>query len=268
MNLKQFEYVLTVNKEGCFSKAAEVLNISQPSLSQYIKKLENELGVILFDRSGGNVRLTDAGRVYVDAGKKILDIKHNMALQFMDISENKIGTLIIGTSPYRSAVMMPEVVKEFKKNYSGITLIIEERNTDELLESLEHGESDVVFTVYEEKINEFNYETVGEEEILLAVPSFYENLTSECREDKKYPTIDITALHNFGFVSIKDTQYMQRALKSVGEEYDFNIKTNVVVNSLEAQISMVRKGVGIALVPSGIEALCAKDEVDFYGDIL
>ena len=57
MNLKQFKYVLTIAKAGSISKAADELNISQPSLSQYVKKIETELDVELFDRTNGNCRL-------------------------------------------------------------------------------------------------------------------------------------------------------------------------------------------------------------------
>ena len=62
MNTKQLKYVLVLAREGTFSRAAEALEISQPSLSQYIKKIESQLGMQLFDRTNGDVRLTDAGR--------------------------------------------------------------------------------------------------------------------------------------------------------------------------------------------------------------
>ena len=61
MNERQFRYVVALAEKGSFSRAAEVLNVSQPSLSQYIKRIENEVGMRLFERTGGNVRLTDAG---------------------------------------------------------------------------------------------------------------------------------------------------------------------------------------------------------------
>ena len=73
MNTKQLKYVIVLAREGSFSKAAESLGITQPSLSQYVKKIEKEIGLELFDRTGGNLRLTDAGRVYIDAGQKILE---------------------------------------------------------------------------------------------------------------------------------------------------------------------------------------------------
>lgn len=92
MNMKQFRYVLILADKGSFSKVAEGLNVSQPSLSQYIKRIEHDLGVILFDRTGGNVRLTDAGRVYIEAGKKILDTERQMQKQFSDLTANQAGS--------------------------------------------------------------------------------------------------------------------------------------------------------------------------------
>lgn len=264
MNLKQFKYVLTLNNEGCFSKAADVLNISQPSLSQYIKKIEKELGVILFDRSGSNVRLTDAGKVYIEAGKKILDIKREMSLRFMDIAENKIGTITIGTSPYRSSVMMPRIAKEFKKLYPGITLVIEEGNTDELMEGTLRGEYDLSLTVFEQQILNFDLEKITEEEFILAVPSSFEKLEGESLPNRKYKAIDISQLGGIDFVMIKDSLFMQRTLNTLGEKYKLDFNTSIVANSLEAQFAMVRAGLGVALVPSGIEMLCASGEVDFY----
>ena len=86
MNLKQFRYVLTLADEGSFSRAAETLNIKQPSLSQYIKKIEKEVGMELFDRSGGDVRLTDAGRAYIDIGRKMLDLEHQLEGRFSDLA--------------------------------------------------------------------------------------------------------------------------------------------------------------------------------------
>ena len=74
MNTRQFQYVLTLAREGSFSRAAETLHISQPSLSQYIKKIEREIGLELFDRSNGDVRITDAGKIYLKASQQILAI--------------------------------------------------------------------------------------------------------------------------------------------------------------------------------------------------
>ena len=104
MNSKQIQYVLTLAYERSFSKAAEALNITQPSLSQYIKKIEKEVGLPLFDRTNGIVRLTDAGRIFVEAGRAIIDLEHRMEVSFSDLAANKTGSLIIGAAPYRAEI--------------------------------------------------------------------------------------------------------------------------------------------------------------------
>lgn len=109
MNTKQFQYVLALAQEGSFSKAADTLNITQPSLSQYIKKIEKQIGLVLFDRTNGDVRLTDAGKVYIETGRKILDLEHRMENSFTDLSNYKTGSLIIGAAPYRAASMLPTI---------------------------------------------------------------------------------------------------------------------------------------------------------------
>ena len=97
MNTRQLRYVQVLAKTGSFSRAAEELNITQPSLSQYIKKIEREIGLPLFDRTESFVRLTDAGRVYIDAGRKILDLEHRMETQIADLQAWESGSVIVGT---------------------------------------------------------------------------------------------------------------------------------------------------------------------------
>lgn len=113
-NFKQFQYVLTLAHEGSFSRAADTLNITQPSLSQYIKKIEREIGAELFDCMNGDVRLTDAGRAYIEIGRKMLDLEHQMEEKLSDIASYRSGTISIGISAHRLVALMPSVVKKFK----------------------------------------------------------------------------------------------------------------------------------------------------------
>ncbi len=138
MNVKQFKYVLTLSKTLNFTLASDELGITQPSLSQYIKKIEKEIGMDLFIRNGQAIRLTDAGRVFLEAGRKIMDIEHRMQSDLLDISDSKSGSMIVGTSPFRSASMMSEIVKRFREQYPGINIIVEEHTTGELLDGMEH----------------------------------------------------------------------------------------------------------------------------------
>ncbi len=264
MNTKQLKYVLVLAKEGSFSRAAEALAISQPSLSQYIKKIEKEIGLELFNRTNGDVRLTDAGRVYIEAGRKILDLEHQMEVSFSDLAAHKTGSLIIGAAPYRAAGMMPEIARAFKKIYPGMHLVIREGTTAELAEGMEHGEYDLCLTLLPLDGRIFEWEKVTEEELILAVPASMPPFPAERISGRKYPAVRAEVLNGQEMVMLTDAQYMQKLLLNLAMDCGLTLQTAAVVKSLGAQIAMVRAGVGMALMPSGIERFCNPGEAAFY----
>lgn len=264
MNTKQFQYVLTLAHEGSFSKAADTLNITQPSLSQYIKKIEREVGLELFDRANGDVRLTDAGRAYVETGRKILDLEHQMENSLSDIAGNRSGSLIIGAAPYRAASMLPTIAAAFQKRHPGMHLVVREGTTAELAEGMEHGEYDLALTLLPIDGRVFSFEKVVEEELVLAVPASDPLLPALSLPDRMYPAVDAEVLSGRRLVMLTDTQYMQKQLENLLFDKKITVSAAAVVKSLEAQIEMVKAGVGMALVPSGIERFCKEDSVTFY----
>lgn len=264
MNMKQLKYVLLLADSCSFSTAADELGISQPSLSQYIKKIENQVGMALFERINGDVRLTDAGHIYVEYGRKILNLEHQMETQFSDISENKVGSIIVGTSPYRSAGMMPEIAKVFKLKYPGIHLVVEEMVSSDLISKTEKGAFDLCLTILPVDERLFSCEKIMEEELILAVPADNPEIRSVAVPNRKYPAIDVKEIDGGQFVMITDSQIMQQALNSLCDDYHLYLKKTAVVKALEAQINMVRKGIGMAVVPTGIERFCTEGEVRFY----
>lgn len=264
MNQKQFQYVLTLARHGSFAKAADALGISQPSLSQYVRKIEQQLGVILFDRTGGSVRLTDAGQVYMETGRTVLDLEHRMMGRFNDLAEHKCGTLVVGTSPYRSSAMMPTVAARFREHYPGMHLVVEEMTSRELIEAAEHGQFDLCLTMLPIPEQLFSSEEITEEELILAVPRGFPALTATEAAGRKYPAVDAVSLDGAPFVMITEGQWMQQALDNLAADLGLHLTPAVVVKSLEAQIAMVRAGMGMALLPSGIEGFCSPDEVTFY----
>lgn len=255
--MKQFKYVLTIAKAGTISKAAEELNISQPSLSQYVKKIEKELDIELFVRTNGNCRLTDAGKVYVETGRQILSLEQQMKRSFLDIKEHKTGTITVGTTPFRSAVMMPAIVSRFKKRYPGIHMAIVEQGMHELKEAAERGEFDIciVNMPVEEKV--FKVEPIMEEEMVLAVPKGSKldvilDSNAKPSTDRKFASVDVDLIDGHEFIMLTEAQTMQKALSDLCRDSDVSLKTAAVVKSLEAQLEMVRMGIGAALIPTGL----------------
>ena len=268
MNMKQFKYVLVLADVGSFSRAADELNISQPSLSQYIKKIELQLGVELFNRTNGTVRLTDAGKVYIEVGKRILDLENQMQHRFSDLVEHKSGSITVGTTPFRSVTLMPTVLAKFKEIYPGIHIIIDEQETNVLKEAEEKGEFDLCVLTLPVDEKKFAYELIMEEEVVIAIPKDSELNDILKRhvikkDGCKYEAIDFRLLEGQEFVMITESQIMQRTLNNLCLDSGIEVKTAAVVKSLESQIEMVRKGVGIALVPTGV---CKVDDgkVSYY----
>ena len=275
MNAKQYKYVLTLAQEGSFSKAADVLNITQPSLSQYIKKIERQLGLPLFDRTNTCLRLTDAGRVYVETARKVLDLEHQMDVQLTDLRSYKTGSLIIGAAPYRAATMLPVIASAFLSIHPGIQLVVKEGTTAELVEGMERGEYDLCLTMLPIDTELFYYEKVLEEEMVLAVPAAYPPVPSvylnspdekvnSVNEKSSRQVVDVTVLNGANMVMLTDGQFMQKQLNSLILYHHLTVKPVAVVKSLEAQIEFVKAGVGMALMPSGIERFCSDQSVNFY----
>lgn len=269
MNTKQLYYVQVLAEEGSFSRAAEALNISQPSLSQYVKKIEQQLGTEIFDRSGSELKLTEAGKVYLETGRRILDLERQMDTRLQDLSEYKTGTVVLGAAPFRSEGLMPRVAVEFKKLYLGMTLSVDERTTAELLEATEKGEVDMALTTLPVDERLFDYQIVLHEEMVIAVPTASElerTLSAAAVEmdGRKYPAVDICLLRGADFVMIKPTQVIQRLIDKLSDEYRLELKTSVVVQGSGAKIAMVRAGLGATMIPVGADESYDDGSVTYF----
>ena len=246
LNLKQFKYVLTLADEHSFSSAADVLNITQPSLSQYVKKIEREIGQPLFNRANGDVSLTDAGRAYIEVGRKMLDLEHQLEAQLSDIATFRSGTIAIGISAHRSVALMPPVVSAFKKIYPGITLQIVEKKRHELIESAEHGEFDLVITTLPTDEKLFNTELLFVEENVIAAS---EPLPGQVVKGRKFPVIEAAILNGKSFAMLNEDHLMQKELEDLIQTHKLKLKKEVECTSLEALVVMVKEGIGFAFIP-------------------
>lgn len=134
MELRHLRYLLAVAEHGNFTRAAEALHVSQPTLSQQIKQLEREVGATLLDRSGRTVRLTDAGAAY--AGHARLAIQGLDAAQraVHDVQDLTRGHLRIAMTPTITAYLIGPLVREFHAQHPGVTLTVIE-TTQDLIEA-------------------------------------------------------------------------------------------------------------------------------------
>lgn len=143
MELRQLKYFIKTAQTLNFSEAARSLYITQSTLSQQIKALEDELGCPLFERNSHNVSLTESGEIMVPLVKQILHDAEVCKSQIMDLQELITGTLNIGAT-FSFSPLVKETIKDFISRYPGVRLNVINRSMEELMEMLRRREVDFV----------------------------------------------------------------------------------------------------------------------------
>lgn len=166
------DYVLAILKAGSFSKAAEEMYISQPSLSASIKRIEDKISSPVFNRTTP-VTLTETGREYVRQALAIKEIENDFSKYVADHSELLAGTIKIGGSSLFSSYILPPMISSFSKEYPQIKFEIFENSTKELIQNLADGALDII--IDNAVINSPNISSnkCTSETLLLAVPKSF-----------------------------------------------------------------------------------------------
>ena len=155
MFVKNPEYFLTIVKERSISKAAERLYLSQPYLSQYLAKLERNLGVVLLDRSHSPLKLTPAGELF------------HAYLELRDLRDRRRPTLHIGVSPWRGSTLLPDVLPAFAQQYPDVQVVLHEAPVPELGKLAEGSVLDFCVMQIPEDLTDLTYELVMQERVFL-----------------------------------------------------------------------------------------------------
>ncbi len=248
MDLKEFEYVLAINEERSFSRAAKKLFISQPSLSQYINRLEGQMGVTIFDRNTIPLSLTYEGEIYIESVKAIMTIVANMHKSFEDVSDLKIGRVNIGLTPSKANNPLPAILPHFKREYPGIELIITERNSSELEDMLIRGQVDVCLLNLPIKSKGIEYEPIVKENIYIAAPPDYEP-PSYVDTSEKYPQISISDIQNEQFILLHSSQRLRQIADTVFNDENIKPKILLETSSIETSLRLSASGMGFSFVP-------------------
>ena len=209
------KYVYEVYKERSFTKAAQNLYISQPSLSARIKKIEEIIGEPLFDRSTTPLQLTEVGKVYIEAAEEITQIEQRVENYINDLAGLKTGNLAVGASTLFAAYVVPSLITQFNQKFPDVHIQLIEGNTAELEEMLGSNALDFVIDNYHYDSILYNKELYCEENILLAVPKHfsvneelkeyqlsYENIKSKKYLSRKYPAVPLERFANLPFIML------------------------------------------------------------------
>ena len=260
MFFKNFEYFLAIIEEGSISKASEREYISQPSLSKYLKRLESNLGVELFDRNSYPLKLTHTGERYYKYGIKVMELEKQLQREFTEICRDERGEIKFGLALWRGSHILPLILPYFKNVYPNITVSITEGKSQFLINELINERIDFALMnlpLYMD-FSKIQYDILMEEEILLA-GNINHPLVSQTIATKdcvsKFPSIDIKDLEEELFVITKQGQNLTNAISYLFSKKGLNPQNTFETENLTTAINLVSAGLGFTFIPEdGVRA--------------
>lgn len=246
MNTRELEYILEIAKEKSISKAAEKLYVTQPTLSLFLTRLENQLGIPLFSRTAKGLLPTYAGERYILMCQKVLKEYRDFELELCDISTLHMGRLKVGTSAHIGSYVLPQVIPLFNQAYPNIEVTISEGSSQVLERMINGCELDVALMHLPFKDIEANYTEIAKEPYVMAFAREHPLAGKLHRiRGKKYPFIDPREAAGEKFVLSfpyqRVRQISNRILQNAG------ITPNIILTTSSVQTALRFAGVGLGV---------------------
>jgi len=241
MNLRELEYLVAVDEERHFHKAAERCFVSQPTLSGQLKKLEQELDVLLVERNTRQVVMTEVGSVIAERARKVLaDIK-----QIREVAETfqdpMAGEIHMGLIPTIAPYLLPHIMPAIKKQYPNLKLWLHEYQTSVLLQKLKRAELDLLILALPVDTHEFSQLDLYDESFELAAPSNFEL--------SQQKMISLGDLGKHEMLLLEEGHCLRGQALDVCLMAGATENTGFHASSMETLRHMVAEGMGMTLMP-------------------
>ncbi len=236
MNIRDFEYIIAIDETKSFIKASKKCFISQPALSQQVKKIEDQLDFRIFERDKKNIITTQKGKKFIKYARLII---HNYD-KIKEIS-NGVVSLKIGLIPTICPYLLPHIVKDLNKKLSQIKFYFLELKTHELIAKLKSGDIDVGILAHRADVmdQKLNYDKLYDEEFMLALPK-----NSKLDESDFSTLIDERKL-----ILLEEGNCMSDNIKEICSIYDQNSFSDFYATNIETVKNMIKVNNGAALLP-------------------
>ncbi|MBV2208296.1 MAG: DNA-binding transcriptional regulator OxyR [Thermomonas sp.] len=241
MNLRDLKYLVTLADLRHFGKAAEACFVSQPTLSTQIMKLEEELGVALFERAPRKVMLTAAGQDVVQRARRIVAEVDELKEAARRSQDPASGTLRLGAFPTLAPYLLPHVVPQLREQFPKLELLLVEEKSDVLLQRLREGKIDAALLALPVHDEQLHAELLFEEPFLLAAPSQHP-LAHQ-------PHLSTRDLSDETLLLLEDGHCLRDQALDVCRLSGAQEKSGFRATSLETLRQMVAAGVGVTLLP-------------------
>mgnify|MGYP000016690192 FL=1 len=276
MDFREMLYITTVADCRSITAAARKLYISQPSLSHIVSKVEQDVGVKLFDRGTLPLTITYAGEKYVETARKILLMSDNLRKELIDAGLGEKGRINFGMPTERAGYMLPAVIPEFKKQYPGIELQVMEAKSDELLQAIlrddisfyviPRSQGELPVGLKAEPIYREQLLLVAEESMLTEDMFLDESCVSNLTEGKrKNRCVNLSKMSSLPFVMLKKGHAIRKKTDFVLRQYGIDPKIMIELSSCISAVQLAAAGLGVAIVPQrAIDALGGMERFNCY----
>ena len=246
MTITQLEYIIAVYTYGSFSEAASKCNVTQPTLSMQIQKLESELDAIIFRRDKFPINPTDIGIKIIEQAKHIIKEKERLNVIIQTEKGEFVGSFKVAIIPTISSYLLPMFLSNFTKKYPNIELIIDEVTTDEVISGLGKRYFDIGIIALRSSIDSVVSESLYYEPFVAFVPSDHKLM--------KKSKINQNDLNVNDFLLLKEGHCLRDQALSIckASENDWVEKNNKVIfesGNLETLIKLVEQKFGMTLLP-------------------
>lgn len=241
MELHQLRYFCAVAEAGSFSRAAEQSHVSQPSLSQQILKLEDELGARLFDRLGRSVRLTEVGQTFLPRARAVLRELEAARGDVVEQKDSIGGSVTVGVIPTVAPYFLPPRLASFSRKFPQVRLTVVEEITPILLEQLRTGKVDVAALALPVRGHEFETAPLLTERFFAALPVGHK--LAARRE------ISLKELRAEPFLLLRDGHCFRDSAIAACDRARLRPQVIFESGQFSSLLSMVGAGMGISIVP-------------------
>jgi DNA-binding transcriptional LysR family regulator len=241
MDIRALRYFVEVVRQNSFTRAAEVLFVTQPTVSKMVHQLEGELGKPLLTRLGKSFRLTDAGSVVFERGQDVLAAQARLQAELADLGALARGELAIGLSPMVGSTFFAPVLRAFRQRHPQVELKIVEDGARAIETDIAHGRLDVGVTVLPTNLAQFETRPFAYSELCLLAPR-----DSMWAERVQVTMSDLAAE---SFILYNDDFVLSGRIFEAGRHAGFVPAIASRSNQWDFIAAMVGAGLGIALLP-------------------
>ena len=250
MELAQLEYLLKVVEEGSFSKAADRVFRTQPAVSISIKRLEEEMGVLLLDRTQKTPALTEAGQVVHDYAQRILTLRDQVSQEIAELQSLKRGRVRVGANESTSLYLLPDVILAFRQRHPEVKVEIFRHVSDRLPREVLDRNVDFALTASEPADRDLeSFPVLRDELILIMSPKHH--LAGR-------PSLTIKDLGDEPFIAHNVKAGSRLKVIEAFARHHTTLNITLELATIETIKRFVQKRVGLAFVPR----MCVREELD------